>query len=1849
METNLDTLVLTIDGNSRSAQEGIEKLARSLSYLSGKVGKSVGGLKILNREIQTLQRLTGQFRETSGLTKMMAALQGKGAAGSAAGVKKAAEAAATAGKKTAQATKDVAENMATTVREATNQMVDLGQETQEVMEGVVSDAQKATEAISELMNSLNNPKGKVKLGDVINRNLGVTGKRMSAREHSAAYNNPENQMRLDIAEMVASLKEGGKSGNMLREARDSASEFLKEENQMRLDIAELVTALKESGKQEWRGMKSVQESASAFSAPENQAKLDAAEQEADRREEKAAAERAARAAKAQAEIKNLMDTLENGGKVSAELIDQNLRIGESYRTLEDRVLGMCDALSEAQRLQNKQKNYLRYDPSANQGGEDPLKWFKERNKAIAELSKQQKMAEWRARIDAMPAGKQRDLHESLYAKRISMGDIVPSETKQNADQASSGIQNLKSQIETTTKPAKELTKDMKNVDKELKQKKKDTDEAKTGFEKLKESMKNLGKHSGKLWNTIKRIATSMFIRNALKAMNKAISEGRQNLYGWSKAVGGSYAKSMDDMTRKMLQFKNSIAAALSPIIEAAIPLIRKLTSAAVDACNYVNQLLSLLAGKSSWTKAVEGAEETEEALEGASGAAKEWIASFDELNVMSGGSGGGSSIKEEDYSGMFEEVTKFSDSVKGLVTWLNDNLGLVLATATSIGAIFLGWKFAGAFEGTLSTLASVLALAGVGVITVSLTIGFTKQFLETGEPGWLLADIFTTALGTTAAWALARKMIGGQAASYAAAITLTFSALAGITVLLGDPDVTALSAAGIAVAVENALKIGAAASILGIREGATIAHSLEGGAIVALATFGVIIGLKAIADTIDTGEITEEVLAADAVSALSVGTAAGFLCHFAEGTIAECLAGGAAAALATFGVLIAVQAVVEAKKSEHMTKGDLRNVALSSVSLGLASGLAGYMFSDLSIAGAFGFGAGVSAVTALLTLGVLTGIKATMQAESAGKITTKTLAADALASIEIGAAAAGIAFMVGGSVLAVGGIAAVATFGILVAAQAYVSEKPAGLEWGDIELTQEEIQALVEDQYFTIDVNVTIDGINARVADVQAAQTKIEESLKNVLTEIKVLKLGIDPETTAANLKEKVMTLVSDVNTLVAAEQNMLKLTFSQIAIKDKDGNDITAETLSTALTGWKAVKDNINSLGDAIAKELEKGYTDGVANFDEELVNSMLTELTEASQALERAQIVGPTITNFKLDLSKITEGSGKEVIAKFAEMKDNLAASYRTSLEESAKSLQTLAEYYYSTDNPEMGKMYADMAKEITDNIDTMVSDAVDGAAESGTKAISEWLMGCIGDGIDVSFDSGYLQNFNGDLKSALDNAIVAITGDPYILDVASVIGMSGWDLLTADAKKKFIDAMGGINGPDTIKELKKQLNLSADQIIEMSGWDSFEEEQKATFAKSLIDAYGAEEAKTAAKNAGIDISKYIDTGLEENPPHADVGLDVSNTELTTTTKEVHDGVKPTADLGLDITEEQKNVIIAEALAIPTSNVLDLNLTDDEKQSIINEALGIETKNNVELGVKNTEGFQGAASGIETKNNVSLGVKNTEGFQTAASGIKTKNKVTLSPKDGFAKKVSNIATANKPDLKTTKVKNKRFQKEVLGVTTKNNPDIGVTKGVNKRFQKEVLGISTNNNVDLGVTADEKDSLKTEVETGITPTVTTDVQTKSGVLSGIESKIEGLNPTITADVELKDKTKFDESMRSVIVRTLKKPFKDLGVELMASGGLVDNGQLFVAREAGPEMVGTIGRSTAVANNDQIVEGISRGVAAAQAEQNTLLRRQNELLTRILQKDSSVRIGASSALGRVVNQSLEMYGVAAGV
>ena len=130
----------------------------------------------------------------------------------------------------------------------------------------------------------------------------------------------------------------------------------------------------------------------------------------------------------------------------------------------------------------------------------------------------------------------------------------------------------------------------------------------------------------------------------------------------------------------------------------------------------------------------------------------------------------------------------------------------------------------------------------------------------------------------------------------------------------------------------------------------------------------------------------------------------------------------------------------------------------------------------------------------------------------------------------------------------------------------------------------------------------------------------------------------------------------------------------------------------------------------------------------------------------------------------------------------------------------------------------------------------------------------------------------------------------------------------------------------------------------------------------------------------------------------------------------------------------------------------------------------------------------------------------------------------------------------------------------------------------------------------------------------------------------------------------------MNNAIRSLnnVIRQINKVSKFTGISLsyfseisvdriqyMAEGGFVDEGQLFIAREAGAEMVGAMGRRTAVANNDQIVEGISAGVSVAN---DGVIAAIYALMNIIEDKDLSVSIGDD-----VIGRSYDRYGRNRGV
>ena len=120
-----------------------------------------------------------------------------------------------------------------------------------------------------------------------------------------------------------------------------------------------------------------------------------------------------------------------------------------------------------------------------------------------------------------------------------------------------------------------------------------------------------------------------------------------------------------------------------------------------------------------------------------------------------------------------------------------------------------------------------------------------------------------------------------------------------------------------------------------------------------------------------------------------------------------------------------------------------------------------------------------------------------------------------------------------------------------------------------------------------------------------------------------------------------------------------------------------------------------------------------------------------------------------------------------------------------------------------------------------------------------------------------------------------------------------------------------------------------------------------------------------------------------------------------------------------------------------------------------------------------------------------------------------------------------------------------------------------------------------------------------------------------SGASSSLKTTIDGVLKTgLSTSTAQSYGTTFGNSLGNGISTALKKTklptlkgsvmtgangTASIQFSAYAVGGFPTTGEMFIAREAGPEMVGTIGSRTAVANNDQIVESVSKGVYQAVA------------------------------------------------
>lgn len=266
---------------------------------------------------------------------------------------------------------------------------------------------------------------------------------------------------------------------------------------------------------------------------------------------------------------------------------------------------------------------------------------------------------------------------------------------------------------------------------------------------------------GQFVNSIGRIAMYRAIRAAIKGVTSAAKEGIQNLAKYSAAINNTDASSanatMSEYASTLLQVKNSVGAAIMPVLTALLPVVNTITDAFINAANAVNQFLQALNGKSTFTKAKKNTVDYAKSLKGASGAAKELqktLLGFDEINRLNDeNKGGGGGAAGADYSNMFEEA-EVGGKIKETATWIKDHFDEILSVAESIGVAIAAWKLSSAL------LKGISLLSGLE-IPKNISVGISLIFAGVAVAADNIANILSGKYGATSVESLIKEMISG--------------------------------------------------------------------------------------------------------------------------------------------------------------------------------------------------------------------------------------------------------------------------------------------------------------------------------------------------------------------------------------------------------------------------------------------------------------------------------------------------------------------------------------------------------------------------------------------------------------------------------------------------------------------------------------------------------------------------------------------------------------------------------------------------------------------------------------------------------------------------------------------------------------------------------------------------------------------------------------------------------------------------------------------------------------------------------------------------------------------------------
>ena len=316
--------------------------------------------------------------------------------------------------------------------------------------------------------------------------------------------------------------------------------------------------------------------------------------------------------------------------------------------------------------------------------------------------------------------------------------------------------------------------------------------AKTALKGFDKKQKETASFASKL----AKIMEYRLIRGGISKVMQGLEEGKKAIEAYDKALNGLSASKASSLMKEMAEnttlLQNTLASLFMTVYAAVQPAINALVEMLRGAMNAVNQVISALMGRKTFTKAVKGWNSMTEAAK----AYKKQIFGFDELNILkapdgSGAESAGGQFEEADVTPVLQAIATALEpiiekvkSIAKLIDWDD-----VFQKVGAIGLAIAGWKAADSlvnFVNNLIANPNLTILLGL-TLMVSGVEGLDKALWDAVQNGLTPENVSGALLSTGAILvgggivgkALGSAVVGGALAGFLIGATMLWNGIKG--------------------------------------------------------------------------------------------------------------------------------------------------------------------------------------------------------------------------------------------------------------------------------------------------------------------------------------------------------------------------------------------------------------------------------------------------------------------------------------------------------------------------------------------------------------------------------------------------------------------------------------------------------------------------------------------------------------------------------------------------------------------------------------------------------------------------------------------------------------------------------------------------------------------------------------------------------------------------------------------------------------------------------------------------------------------------------------------------------------